>query len=270
MKKTILLVGMVAALMSVSYDVFTNSGGAPDGSAGIPGEGSCAQCHSGVVNSGPGTLAVSFNGGATSYIGGRTYPVTVTLTQASISKFGFQSSFVNSASAGVGTLSSSTSAGKAQVSRSYITHTSSGSAGNGSASWSFNWTAPAAGTGTVKLYTAGNATNSNSATNGDRVYTNVLTLTESSTSSVSTAEIKPLALYPSVNNGSFDVQSVESVPAEVSIKITDLTGKVVFSKTSNQKTGAYFESFQLNLTPGVYTATLMHGAVMKASKMIVQ
>lgn len=261
---------MVAALMSVSYEVFTNSGCAPDGSAGIPGEGSCSQCHSGVVNSGPGTLAVSFNGGATSYVGGRTYPVTVSLTQASITKFGFQSSFVNAASAGVGTLSSASSAGKAQVSGSYITHTSSGTAGNGSASWSFNWTAPAAGTGTVRLFTAGNATNSNSSTNGDRVYTNVVTLTESNPSSVSTTEIKPLALYPSVNNGSFDVQSVESVPAEVSIKIIDLTGKVVFYKKSNQKTGAYFESFQLDLKPGIYTAVLMHGETMKTSKMVVQ
>ena len=63
----------------------------------------------------------------------------------------------------------------------YISHSSSGTYPQQvtQAGWDLDWTAPAAGTGTVRFYAAGNAANNNNgADSGDKVYTTNLSVAE--------------------------------------------------------------------------------------------
>lgn len=64
----------------------------------------------------------------------------------------------------------------------YITHTVvTTQTGTNSRTWTFQWTAPAAGTGTVTFYAAMNATNSSNSSAGDMIYSSNLVLAEAPT-----------------------------------------------------------------------------------------
>ena len=77
----------------------------------------------------------------------------------------------------------------------YITHTSAGTAQNGSNSrtWNFQWTAPAAGSGTVTFYSAMNATNSSNSSSGDIIFK----------SSLAVIENTPLSITSSISGNTF-------------------------------------------------------------------
>jgi hypothetical protein len=62
----------------------------------------------------------------------------------------------------------------------YMTHTSAGTAqtATNSRTWTFQWTAPTAGTGTVTVYAAMNATNSSNSSSGDLIYSSSLVIPE--------------------------------------------------------------------------------------------
>lgn len=186
MRKIILSIPFITGFMLLSDLVFTNIGGGPAGLTGAPSEGTCLNCHSGsALNSGPGSVSISLAGGATTYVPGNTYAVTVTVTEAAKTKFGFQATVLNGSNIFTGLMNTSSSAGRVGLSsqngRSYANHNSSSavSATSGSNSWTFNWVAPAAGTGTVRFYASGNATNANSGSGGDKIYTTSLAITES-------------------------------------------------------------------------------------------
>ena len=66
-----------------------NSGGAPSGKTGAPGEGNCTMCHSGSVNDGNATSSVLFSGANNEYELGVTYDLTLSISNGS-SKNGFQ------------------------------------------------------------------------------------------------------------------------------------------------------------------------------------
>jgi hypothetical protein len=74
---------------------------------------------------------------------------------------------------------------------------------SGSNTFNVKWTAPAAGTGAVTFYAAGNAINGNGTTSGDGAGFNSLKLTEAS--SVATAEpgsdLLPVKIFPNPMNG---------------------------------------------------------------------
>jgi hypothetical protein len=101
-------------------------------------------------------------------------------------KFGFQATAVrNSNNQGAGTMSAgsfnqisvSSSGGK-----SYANHNTSPGIVQFGRRWTFVWTAPAAGTGAVTIYAAGNVANNDRSTSGDEIYTNNLTINEAVTS----------------------------------------------------------------------------------------
>ncbi len=64
----------------------------------------------------------------------------------------------------------------------YVTHSGNGTfrAQTSQAAWEVDWTAPAAGSGPVRFYAAGNGANNNGANNGDRIYTSNLAVAEAS------------------------------------------------------------------------------------------
>ena len=168
------------------HEAVSNSGGAPAGRTGSPGDGgaTCTTCHTGTASP-SSTQIITSNIPASGYIAGQTYTITATVSQTGINEFGFQISPQNNSGALMGTIIN-TSPSQTQVLNSkYITHTSGGIAGtSNSKTWSFNWVAPAAGSGDVTFYGAFNFSNNNGTGSGDIIRTNTLTTTENTTTNL--------------------------------------------------------------------------------------
>ncbi len=170
--------------------LYANVDGSPAGSSGAPGETSCSICHSGtVVNPSQGRVIISIpsSAGTTTYAPGRTLRLRVTVEDITATRWGFSLTVRGDASAANGgTLGiPSTSAAFIRLVTSTAANTSLTQTSTGSfraqptrASWDFDWTAPAAGAGTVRFYAAGLGANNDNTASGDRVYTSTLALTE--------------------------------------------------------------------------------------------
>lgn len=156
------------------------SGGPPAAHTGAPGELTCAECHGGSPNTGPGQFTIS--GLPAQYEPGMTYQVTVrhTTTQDSRRRWGFQLTALNSGDNAAGRLVNNTDFTQIveQGGRQYIEHNFPGTFGGQSsqASWTFNWIAPATDAGPVTFYAAGNQANDNGTTTGDQIYTATVTV----------------------------------------------------------------------------------------------
>src|SRR5678815_5965645 len=155
------------------------SAGPPAGYTGAPQEEpeACAECH---VPPDAGTGRISITAPQT-YVPGRTYPVTVTHTNADPTRlrWGFELTVLDNASdekAGElqgtdGTTQVLNNAGPGSA-RQYIEHTAVGTfiGQQNTASWTFNWTAPSTDVGIVTFYVAGNQANNDGNTSGDYIY----------------------------------------------------------------------------------------------------
>lgn len=184
MKKWVLLLIPGSVLLFTS-SMLRQSGIA--GKTGSPGETTCQSCHADfALNSGPGTISISNSGmNNWQYVPGQTYPITLTVTQVGMTKFGFGLECLTSANLNAGTLSivdpnATKLLGKLVngVNRINATHTLNGTYNNDSQSFIVNWTAPPAGTGPVTFYFAGNATNDDLTTSGDYIYSASQQVTE--------------------------------------------------------------------------------------------
>jgi len=200
MRRKLLLLAVVLFVTAFTAEMaMTNSGGPPLGHTGAPSESDCTACHSSfTVNSGTGTrtLVLNSNAGLTSYTPGQTYTVTYTINQSGITKFGFQATVKRANGTSAGTLINS-NPNQMNLASNYISQSGSGTTATsaGERIWTFGWTAPAAGAGTVTIYVAGNATNSNSSTSGDRIYTNSFAFTEAASPAVvNAATFAPAAI----------------------------------------------------------------------------
>jgi hypothetical protein len=181
--KTLVKSLFLLALLSGSFYSFTNGSGAPAGNTAAPGDGNCTGCHSGsLITSGSNwnNVSITSNIPAAGYTPGDSYTITVSHTQASINKFGFQfTALTASSNAMAGSLIAGTgSQALSSGGKTYLTHNGSGTAGSGSKSWSFSWTAPSPGAGDVKFYLAINATNSDNSTFGDQIYAKNITVSQ--------------------------------------------------------------------------------------------
>ena len=157
-----------------------NSGGALPGFAGdpVPGESrpaTCAECHrSFALDSGDGGVTVD---APAAFGPGETVRITVTVDNRTApagggaARQGFEAVVRDAATdALVGTVAlvDAEATRFAGSDRAYVTHTAGGTART---SWAFDWTAPPAPTGPVRVYAAGNAANGDGGTSGDHVYT---------------------------------------------------------------------------------------------------
>lgn len=167
--------------MTLAGTAWANSTGAPVGSAGAPGEGTCTDCHGGTANSGPGRVRVALID-ATNYQPGGKVRLRVTLEDPAAARWGFNLTARTTANANnaagtftiVDTTNTRLNAGAGTI--QYVTHTSAGTrrGTSTSSSWEVEWTGPQSG-GSVTFFVAGNAANNNgTADSGDRIYTSSL------------------------------------------------------------------------------------------------
>jgi len=144
--------------------------------------GNCASCHSG--GSGTTTVGITMKNSSgtavTQYTAGATYTLELNVSGTSGNRRAVQGVVLTTANAQAGVLSGATgfSAISTVSGRQYLEH-STPATSLASYVFSATWTAPAAGTGTVTVYSSGLAANNNGVTSGDLASANAsLSITE--------------------------------------------------------------------------------------------
>ena len=156
---------------------FLNASGGPTGAyADAPNDdGTCSNCHFwGGPSSSIPMGGISLVGAPTEYIPGTTYNFKIRLTDAESTFNGGGFQLVATDGASNAMLGNFTTVADTKIplpSSGRLTHASPKAPTNGVVEWDVNWTAPTTGAPAgVTFFYAGNATNLNGGTNGDRVY----------------------------------------------------------------------------------------------------
>lgn len=236
--KTFSALGWIGAVVAVmvtglySEQGVSYTSGAPSGRTGSPGDGGWHCATSGCHANSPGTpsgvelIALTSDVPASGYIPGNTYAFTATMTDSTVSKFGFQISPQNVAGDILGTLIAGPETGLVGLG-GYVTHTFENTLGDGMRSWDFSWTAPVQGTGGVTFYGAFNFCNNNGQTSGDVILLMDTTIQEDITIGVANAGTQRVLLaYPNPSDGRF---RLDGVIGQFSFEIYSLSGSLVLA-----------------------------------------
>lgn len=282
MKKVVLILStVVCGFIIFSADVkqgHSDDTGAPNANTGSPTDGAtCTQssCHDDGSASAGGSITsnIPVNG----YIPGQTYTITASAIDpnGNAVKFGFQVSpqAANGTQLGTMVVTNATTT-KLTSGGKYITHklAGTGNGTNGTRAWSFDWTAPAAGTGSVTFYGAFNVSNNNSARTGDKIYNTTLVVPEGTVGINEDLALTGVAIYPNPSNGNFNV-AVNNATGVVETNVFSAEGKLVYSQT-HQNIGMGKQNISLNLNSkldaGIYFIAVKAGGASKVLKFIVQ
>lgn len=187
MKKNLLLLAVCVVIASITFyptQIQTHPTTPQNGHTGAPGDASCGKssCHNTAANTGSGSVAITFSGTGDTYSIGDTLDVTVTVTDATKVRSGFQMINFNSGSVCQGSYINSTTPLITQTttagSKTYIEHknipSATGSAGV--TSWTFKWIAPTTNAGDITFYAGAIAANNNNSDSGDLCYQTSKTL----------------------------------------------------------------------------------------------
>lgn len=191
-------------LATVAYGY---ASGPPAGRTGAPGEQTCIVCHTGTLNSGPGSVTIE--GVPEQYEPGQEYTLTVKVSHPNRRRWGFQITALDGSNEPAGELTPAnraltkvaTGTGSLQG-RRYVEHTTAGTFQGQSqgAQWEVRWTAPPTDVGRVTFYAAGNAANGNNNSNGDNIYT----------TAVSSGTASPAIIQPVYKKGKIYLQANSS------------------------------------------------------------
>ena len=266
---------VAASLLLDNTNTHSRSNGSPESASGSPSDGvTCAKsgCHAGTASAQDNMITSNIP--AAGYIPGQTYTITVSITQAGISKFGFSISPQNSSGAVLGSLVITNTAQTQlkNVGHQYVTHTSGGNAGTGSKTWSFDWIAPTVGTGAVPFYAAVNATNANGTSSGDQIYTDVYTVEEDITTGIqANMNDVDFAVFPNpVEGNTAQVSFNDNASSTSRIRVMSLNGTVVNEISHNATSnGNQHAALNLeNLAKGVYFVEVQNGLGTNMSRII--
>src|SRR3990167_8912878 len=174
--KMAVYVVLVIGIMGIGVStLFAYSGGPPDGRTGSPADSlqTCNDtgCHNNyALNSGSAAFSIS---APSSYTLGETLSISISFSNSSTAKHGFELSALDTNNNHVGIFSSVDGDDNTQTSNGdYIKHTSAGSSQSGNASWNVQWTAPTSEVqNPVTFYAAGNEANGDGTNQGDYIYT---------------------------------------------------------------------------------------------------
>jgi len=191
MQRTITLLALVSVTIFFATRSHSSSGGPGGGYTGAPSEGDCTSCHAGTLRTAGakwGRIRLIDNFTGNGYIPDSTYTLAVSYRESGRSKFGFQITCLNSSNAPAGTFTATSTRAQRvtrtinSLTREYIEQSSSGTSGvtSDSTIWFFSWEAPSTNQGNLTFYVSLNATNSNSQSSGDSIYTKRFTVGPSS------------------------------------------------------------------------------------------
>ena len=280
MKKTLLLslLAGLTYLTMVSYKSGPANGGAGNRTGG-PGSGgntcTAGGCHGPAA--GNTHIAISLMdevSGETitdgKYEPLRTYVVTLTVHNASMSNFGFQAEALdaNDNSAGILVAGSgqrtATAGGKKIIEHSApITGTSN---------TTFRWTSPHAGAGTVTFYIMGNAVNLDNQTTGDEPsapYSE--SFTENNTSVASVIKNIDIVAYPNPVNNQLNLKLENTTKGNYIINGYSLNGTKLFENNVLINGAKYETSIQTDKwAPGVYYVQIIKDGIKHISTIVKQ
>jgi hypothetical protein len=258
---------LVMGLLLLPGYVHGYSTGPPDHRCGDPPDNfNCTMCHTSFpVNSGPGNIHLT--GLPTAYQPGTVYIFTVSDSQASQIRWGFEITVTKSDGSRGGQLAV-TDPNLMQLSvnttynRDFLKHTAAGTLEgqpNGNA-WQINWTAPAAGTGTVTFYQAGNCANGDGTNQGDYIYTLATALEEAPNGVIGPEIAQPytvdlLSAYPNPFNPNVTLNLATQPGQTAQIQLVDLWGRILEDFTVNTAEGMTKVPLNLEYLPsGLYIA----------------
>lgn len=226
-------------------------------------------CHTGALNSGPGSVALTSNIPVTGYVPGTGYTVTVTVTAggANGNAYGFSCSAAkNGTTTATGGFTTADNTTLIKSGGLYIVHNvaATGGGSNSSHAFTFNWTAPASGTGDVKFFAAGNSANGDGTDNGDQIYNSTVIVNEAPGAGIAESVIHAFNLYPNPAVENVNVKVPESL-MDSQVSILDLTGKTVYNRRLTAT------ELQVDLSPfkqGVYIVQIRKDGTSYTSKLI--
>lgn len=281
-KNTLMKLRIIYTFFGLAFFVLltmSNSSGranaSQEGATTAPGDGTtCTTCHSG-GNFGASVSLQLFdkttNMAITEYVPGTTYDVAVTIsTTTAPAGFGFQaiamkdsddtsiSSWANNATANTQV----TDVG----SRQYFEQSAIASDNVFEA----EWTAPAASTGNVTFYFAGNAIDGTGSTANDQSVTNTVTFTESTVSTSGLAKLGiSLDVFPNPTVESLTLTLNADEAKDLTINIYDLNGKQLHNeKVTAQNGNNRFQFDVATYTKGIYFVEITDGINRTATRFV--
>jgi hypothetical protein len=202
-------------------------------------EGTCNTCHSsGAATYGEPIINVSLvadgeTDPVTEYTPGQTYMVTVAVgyPSAKPEAIGFSSQFLTAdaspSTAGVlGNPSTGSQISSGNGDRKYAEQNTPNTTDS---LFTFEWTAPEAGVGEVKMYVSGNLVNRNGSTGGDSGSTSptVISFTEGLPSAVNNFAAIPHRLFPNPTNGAATLQVAPPAAGSYELSVTGMNGQTL-------------------------------------------
>lgn len=281
MKKTLITVLSLSAVVTMSF-VMSDNGKA--GKNGSPGENTCAEsgCHTGnPVNSSNGSVTITAPTMTNwQYVPGQVYPISVTVAQQGRSLFGlgFEALLASGANGGTITITNSTQMQikNATVNgniRANVVHKLNGGASANTHTFTFNWTAPASTAGTITFYAAGNAANNDGNESGDFIYTASRTVSPVTTGieeAGSTAA--SMQVYPNPATDQFTVSYGLQQSSDVEINVFSTNGKLVMQQElRSESPGTHETGIRLDsgLPKGIYLVELRHDGQSETKRIMI-
>lgn len=248
MKKRIFTSLSFFSIVAIAVMFMSNAGGRASqgsghGNTGAPGDEaqSCSGCHGNGIG-----VTMSFNvfeegttTPVTAYVPGTTYDISVTVNHvsgATPAKYGFQAVCLKAANANVGGWSVPLSNTKIKTvnstGRAYIEQNGPSTTNT----FGCKWTAPAAGTGDVKFYTAGVGVNGNNMSSGDGGNKTSLILPEfTNTTGIDTPSNTEASfnVFPNPAGSEAFIQANGMESGVYNVSVVGLDGKVLSTSSVN-------------------------------------
>lgn len=233
-------------MIGVSNQIaISNSASAPFGNTGSPGDNgtTCSKpaCHVNTVNSGPGSLSINLGDiPSHGYTPGRTYDITVNLSESGRMTYGFSLTAEKNNGDKVGSYQANSDV--LVTFQNWVTHRST----SGTGTWTFKWTAPPSDVQDITFYVAGNAANGNGLNSGDHIYTASETIEHSPWASVQdVVKANEIRIYFDEKLGGIRIES----RINLSVSLFNLSGQKI--DIIDIQPGS--STFKLNhLEPGIY------------------
>lgn len=269
MKSKMLYALFAAAFAAVLF--LNNSGGAgasqqTDRTGSPLSPGICTECHGGGAFNPSVTATLLKNDVAVAqYQPGEDYTFRLSITAANgtPSRYGFMAVALRGAdNLNAGTWDSAPAGTRITTinTRQYFEQSSPRTTNT----FDIKWKAPAAGSGAVRFYAAGNAANGNGSTSGDAsaALASPLVISEGSTSSAFEVELLPakVTVYPNPVETQLNLKIQIEESGRYFLSVYDMSGRALQRKTIQLLTGDNQESLNVSqLAAGHYAVRLSDG-----------
>ncbi|MEO6168078.1 MAG: choice-of-anchor V domain-containing protein [Chitinophagales bacterium] len=279
MKKTLTLIVAAIILFAINgADLTSGPLKPPLGYTAAPDEGDCTSCHYDTpLNGGTGNISLAFSGSSGVYLPGKTYTVTVTVTDVEQSPICcFEVTTLNSNNLCVGTYKllapdNTLIRKNPQNGRTYVTNYQTPLAYH---QWSYKWKAPPISTGPITIYATGNAGNNNQSPIGDHIYSTTLTVVPGNEfNKMNEGEETSFSIYPSLIQQQFTAHYSLSESGTVAISLYGLQGQLLQTfLNEEQEAGVYQQSMSLShhFAPGIYLLSMQQGERKERVKVMIQ